>query len=155
MQGIKAYGFWLAVMEIDVTLFGTAFGLPHKEPIGSPVAGAFKSADVHKRLCEIKGMTIDALPVRAQAFEVKSQNPGSQMLDPDPVGDQKPGIVGDEVKVPSLCFLIPTNEPISGLDLPGSTCPGKTGHHLALDVDQVSEMLAHKLGQSQIMMMVN
>jgi hypothetical protein len=44
---------------------------------------------------------------------------------------------------------------VPGFDLPGSTCPGKTSHDLAMDVDQVLEMLAHKLGQSQIMVMVN
>jgi len=143
------------VIAIGVALLGTAFGLADAEPIGRSVAGAFEPADVHKGFCKINGMTIDSLPVRVQPSEIKGQNPGGQMLDPDPVGDQKPGVVGDEMKVPSLCFLIPADEPISGLDLPGSTCPGKTGHHLALDGDQVSEMLAHKLGQSQIMMMVD
>ena len=145
----------MTVIAIGVALLGAALGLADAEPIGRSVAGAFKSADVHKGFCKINGVTIDSLPVRAQPSEIKSQNPGGQMLDPDPVGDQKPGIVGDEVKVPPLGCLIPTDELISGLDLPGSTCPGKTGHHLAVDGNQVSEMLAHKLGQSQIMMMVD
>ena len=155
VQGIKAYGFGLTMVEIGISLFGTAFGFSHKEPIGSLVAGALESADVNKGLCEINGVPITFLPVCAQPSEIKGQNPGGQMFDLDPVGDQKPGVVGDEVKVPSLGFLIPTNELISGLDLPGSACPGKTGHHLALDGDHVSEMLAHKLGQAQIMMMVD
>jgi hypothetical protein len=155
VQGIKTYGFGLTVVEIGISLLGAAFGFSHKEPIGSPVAGAFKSADVNKALCEINGVPISFLPVRAQPSKIKGQNPGGQMLDLDPVRDQKPSVVGDEVKVPSLRLLIPTNELISGLDLPGSACPGKTGHHLAADVGQVSEMLAHQFGQSQIMVMVN
>ena len=65
VQGIKVYGFRLAVVEIDVAFLGTAFGLAHKNPIGSPVAGAFKSADVNKGLCKINRMPIDSLPVRA------------------------------------------------------------------------------------------
>ena len=87
--------------------------------------------------------------------EAQGQDLGSQVFDPHPVGDQKPGVVGDQVKFSAFAFFIPTDELVTGLDLPGSACPGKTGHHLAVDVDQVSEMLAHQFGQSQIMVMMD
>jgi hypothetical protein len=49
------------------------------------------------------------------------------MFDSNPTRDQEPGVIGDEMKVPSLGFLIPTDELISSLYLPGGACPGKAG----------------------------
>jgi len=69
--------------------------------------------------------------------------------------NQKPGVVGDQGKLFSFCGLVPPNELVPGLDLPGSTCPGKISHDLAIDVDQAFEILAHQLGQAQIMIVMN
>ena len=63
MQGIKVDGFWLTVIAIGVALLGTAFGLAHTEPIGCPVAGAFKPADVNKGFGQVNRVTIDFFPV--------------------------------------------------------------------------------------------
>jgi hypothetical protein len=63
MQGIKIDRLGLAMIVVAVASLGAALGQAHIEPVGGPIAGALKTAQVHKGLSEVEGMTIEGLPI--------------------------------------------------------------------------------------------
>jgi hypothetical protein len=51
------------MMVVAIASLGAAFGQAHMDPVGSLIAGTLEAAQIHKGLSEVKGMTIDRLPI--------------------------------------------------------------------------------------------
>jgi hypothetical protein len=63
MQRIKIDRLGLTMMVVAIASLGAAFGQAHMDPVGSLIAGTLEAAQIHKGLSEVKGMTIDRLPI--------------------------------------------------------------------------------------------
>jgi len=63
MQGIKIDRFGSTMMVVAIASLGAAFGQTHIDPVGSLIAGTLETAQIHKGLSEVKGMTINRLPI--------------------------------------------------------------------------------------------
>jgi hypothetical protein len=63
MQRIKIDRLGLTMMVVAIASLGAAFGQAHMDPVGSLITGTLEAAQIHKGLSEVKGMTIDRLPI--------------------------------------------------------------------------------------------
>lgn len=63
MQGIKIDRLGLTMMVVTIASLGAAFGQAHMDPIGSLIADPLEAAQIDEGLSEVKGMTIDRLPI--------------------------------------------------------------------------------------------
>lgn len=64
----------LLVPPVDRILACAPFGLAHADPIGRLITGAGKALPFHKRFQQVNGMTVLALPVRADPALDQAQN---------------------------------------------------------------------------------
>lgn len=108
--------------------FGDAFGLANQNPVGGFVASPSKPVFFHKGLEQMDRVVIGLKPIRGNPFDAKSQYLRGQTLDIDPGKHEKSDIIDYQMEVVLPCCCIPTDEKISGSNLPGTGAPAKTGH---------------------------
>lgn len=87
----------LSVGAIGAVVFGESAGFPQNLPACRPIAGALKTAGVHKGLGQHYGMAETAQPIRTEALEVLGQDPGGKIWPMPPRQDEKPHVVSQKV----------------------------------------------------------
>ncbi len=75
VEWLHKEGFFLPVVEVAMGEFTKTSCLPSINPVGCLVAGAGKSARIHKGLCQQDRMAVDLLPIPGEPFQVEAQNP--------------------------------------------------------------------------------
>ena len=77
------------------------------------------------------------------------------MWNPDPRGNEKTGIVGEQMQVAHALLRAPPDKAVSASNMPCDRAPGKAGHRASIDKRQVLEVLSHRLHIAQIMELGN
>lgn len=127
--------------------------LSHTNPIGGLVTRAFEPISFHKGLDQMDRMAVFFLPIRRKTSKNGGQDMAGQMRDLHPGENQKAGVVRDEVQVLPSHVVLPTNEAISGLGLPGGGPEKEAGEIASLLItDKIRKVLSNRPVKAQIVM---
>ena len=143
------------VRSIGGTAMPASAGLSQDDPVRRLVATPRMTRGIDERFQKVDRVVINPLPVRGKQADHPAQDVGSQVGHPDPGRNKEAAVVGQEVPIPPARFAGPADKPIAAAQAMRSRRPGQRGHELLVTVDQVFQMLADRLGVTQIVMLLN
>lgn len=149
-QRIEIDVFDDAVRQVSMPSFSHPFGFTHTDPVGGLIAGSPETVSFHKGFQQMDRVMVDFEPILSNPFDVEGKDSGCQAFDGNPGQDEKAGVVGQEVQIPYLGGMVPSNEGLSGVHPPGGRSPSQTSDRSFIDKSHVFEMASHDLPVAQI-----
>lgn len=115
----------------------SALALTDLVPVGCLIAGSGKAGSIDECLHQAEFVSVFCPPVLAQPLKAGAKDETGKMRDSNPWQDQKAGVVGHQVQIPTAGGRVPTDELITRGGLPGRGTEQQAGNgaHLTVESD--------------------
>ena len=123
---------------------------PKHDPVRRPVTRSPMPRRIHERLQKIHRMPVDPLPVQRQQAHHSPQHVRGQMRHLDPRRDEETAVVRQEMPVPPFRLHRPADELVPASQAVGRRRPCQRRHHAIAGIDQVLQLLSHRLNVAQL-----
>ena len=118
-ERIAPDGFDGSIDSIGMVIVSPSGGSAQINPVCRLIAGASKPFGIDKGLQKIDRMMVAFLPVSGKTSGHLAQKIRGQIRDSDPMENEKPGIIGNQMKVFLANLWSPTDEAVPAANVAG------------------------------------
>src|SRR6185312_11560796 len=132
----------------------TALSAPQEDPVRRAVAGAAEALGVDEGFGKVDWVTIDRFPLGRQHSRHSPQEVGGQVGYLHPRQYQKAGVIGHTTDVMTACLGGPAQVAIAWAQVSSGGAPRKERYRARAGVDDKLQLLPHRLGVAEVMMVL-
>ncbi len=110
--------------------FSPSLGLAYVNPIGSFVASSTETRELHEGLQQDRSVSVACGPILGKAFGHNRKQLRAKVLGAYPGEDEEAGIVEDKMEALLSSLIVPADEVVPGISLPGRCAKAHQGRDL-------------------------